>query len=86
MEGTEKWREGVNIYTQYLFLSGEEGRGRGVGRGGEQDRLLSQGNHHLLLFHQYNESSYLGPAILEGWSRTLEDDYKPVRTDASQTP
>lgn len=31
-------------------------------------------------YHQYNESSYLGPAILEGWSRSLEVDYKHLRT------
>lgn len=38
--GTEKWREGVNTYTQHLFLSGRRG-GREVRRGGEQGRLLS---------------------------------------------
>lgn len=35
--GTEKWREGVSIYIQHLFLSGEEGKGRGE-RGGDRRR------------------------------------------------
>lgn len=50
-------------------------------RGGEEEGERGGGEENRAdYYHQYNESSCLGPAILEGWSGSLEDDYKHVRT------